>query len=704
MNKNIQPTHQCLSKALQKQHLVRGILGPLSCGILLLALTACATNNFERKLVAEAETLPVTDSIPAPEISSQTDLQPLETGEYAAPQPQTDTDSDSQFTLLASPAALNSMNSDWPRAHHHLAPLEEASPSSWQVIAGLETEVEPTPFIATPWEEEHTFEADLPAPDLISDNTAWPEVDDESLISETQSLDLLLPEIYISPLLKDHLNVSQTIPLLSGLTPPASVVVSSEEPEAIILDEPQDLWYRLRNGFQLSGHNHLRIQPHINWYVKNQAYLDRVVERARPFLYEIVQEVARMDIPMEIALLPVVESAFQPFAYSSGRAAGIWQFIPGTGKRYGLKQNWWYDGRRDVPEATRAALTYLSELRKRFDGDWLLALAAYNSGEGRVMRAQKKNRAKGLGEDFWSLDLPNETRDYVPKLLAISTIVEQTEKYGIDLASIPDEPYLTHIDIGSQIDLALAAKLADLPIEALYKLNPAFNRWATDPKGPHILSLPIGKAEGFRNALAKVDNHIQWQRHRIRQGETLGEIAEKYQTSVTLLQQINNIRDKWIRAGNNIIIPVSTKELKHYLSEDQRRLTKQHAPRNGKKVQHTVRKGDTLWDLSRQYKVSVSKLASWNSMAPRDALMPGKPLVIWTTKVSQTPVKFAVPPSSQTRQRLQYKVRKGDSLARIAQKFRVTVNNLRNWNSLPKGKYLQPGQRLTLFVDVTRQS
>ena len=477
--------------------------------------------------------------------------------------------------------------------------------------------------------------------------------------------------------------------------------------EPILSDEPSiDLWQRIRNGFILQGQDHRLVQPYIKWYSKHQAYLDRVVERARPFLYDIVEEIKARDMPMEIALLPVVESAFQPFAYSPGRAAGIWQFIPGTGKIYGLKQNWWYDGRRDVPRATKAALKYLDRLQKRFDGDWLLALASYNSGEGRVARAIKKNRRLGKPTDFWSLDLPNETKGYVPKLLAISAVIADTEAHNLSIASIPNEPHLEHIDIGSQIDLALAAELAEMSIEDMYKLNPAFNRWATAPDGPHTLSLPIEKVDNFHIALAKVDKHqrIQWKRHRIRQGETLGHIARKFQTTVELLQDVNSIRDKWIRAGNSIIIPVATKNLKHYLSEDQRRLSLQNTNRRGIKIKHTVRPGDTFWGLSRKFKVKVRQIASWNGMSPRDSLMPGQHLAIWTKNRSASTTSYATPPSSATRQQLHYKVRKGDSLARIAKKFRVTIGKLRRWNSLPKGKYLQPGQRITLYVDVTQQS
>ena len=471
-------------------------------------------------------------------------------------------------------------------------------------------------------------------------------------------------------------------------------------------ENQNDVWQRIRDGFTLEGQDHRFVKPYLDWYAKHQAYLDRVVERARPFLYDIVEELDAQNMPMEIALLPVVESAFQPFAYSPGRAAGIWQFIPATGKIYGLKQNWWYDGRRDIPAATKAALKYLSRLHKRFDGDWLLALASYNSGEGRVARAVKKNKRKGRPTDFWSLDLPAETKGYVPKLLAISAIVANAKDHNITLGSIPDEPYLQHVDIGSQIDLALAAELADLPIETIYKLNPAFNRWATDPKGPHTLSLPIDKTEGFLTALEKVDkkNRIKWERHRIREGETLGHIARKFQTSVALLQEVNNIRDKWIRAGQSIIIPVATKNLRHYMSEDRRRMALQGTKRSGYKVKHTVKNGDTFWDLSRKYKVKVSQLASWNGMSPKDSLKLGQRLVIWTKSRNLANRQFVSLPRSVTHQQVHYRVRKGDSLARIAQKFSVTVSKLRRWNSLKKGKYLQPGQRLTLYVDVTQQS
>ncbi|HEB92814.1 MAG TPA: LysM peptidoglycan-binding domain-containing protein [Gammaproteobacteria bacterium] len=481
---------------------------------------------------------------------------------------------------------------------------------------------------------------------------------------------------------------------------------SSVSDTAIDALPPGDLWDRLREGFHLQDHNHPGIRSYLDWYARNQAYLDRVAERARPFLYDIVQEVERRGMPGEIALLPVVESAFQPFAYSAGRAAGIWQFIPATGRHYGLKQNWWYDGRRDVRAATRAALDYLQHLNTLFDGDWLLALAAYNSGEGRVQRAIRANRKKGKATDFWSLDLPKETRGYVPKLLAISTLIETPGHYGVRLISIPDRPQLAEIDIGSQIDLALAAELAGLSIEEIYRLNPAYNRWATAPDGPHRLLLPIDKAEAFRHSLAELGtrDRVRWERHRIKPGENLGGIARRYQTSVALLQEVNQIRGQWIRAGDTLMIPIATKNLSHYLSEDRRKQAIQDTQRRGNKIHHTVRSGDTWWDLSRKHGVTTNKLARWNSMSPRDPLFPGQQLVIWSRGNNLLKTNFTAALDGARHQKIHYRVRKGDSLARIAKRFSVTIAKLRRWNALQKGKYLQPGQRLTLYVDITRQS
>ena len=474
-----------------------------------------------------------------------------------------------------------------------------------------------------------------------------------------------------------------------------------------------DTWQRIRNGFDLADLEHKRIQQELNWFKRHPEYMTRVVERARPYLHYIIEQVEAAEIPTEIALLPIVESAFQPFAYSHGRAAGIWQFIPATGKRYGLKQNWWYDGRRDVYESTKAAITLLKKLNENFDGDWMHALAAYNTGDGRVKRAIRRNKRKGKPTDFFSLDLPKETRAYVPKLLALRDIIEYPEKYGIQLDTIPDRPYFEQVKLDSQIDLALAADMAGLPLDDLYRLNSGYNRWATSPNGPYDLLLPVTHVEQFKTKLAELpaNKRIRWIRHRVRKGETLGTIAQKYHTSVRTIKRVNHLRGKMIRTGRGLTIPVASLSLREYrLSANQRKSKLQNIPRKGRKVSHIVQQGDTFWDLARYHHVGVKQLAKWNSMAPRDRLQAGQRLIIWSRRgksvSSSVDIEnLSAPPRRHITKRIGYRVRKGDSLARISSKFRVSIRQLKRWNrSVRNRKYLQPGQWLTLVVDVARQS
>ncbi len=484
-------------------------------------------------------------------------------------------------------------------------------------------------------------------------------------------------------------------------------------------ERPYDLWDRIRANYQLNHEINSRIQQEIDWYSRHQSYIDRVVRRAKPYLYHMVEEAEKRGLPAEIVLLPIVESAFQPFAYSHGRAAGLWQFIPATGRRYGLKMSWWYDGRRDVTEATRAAYEYFEYLHKLFDGDWMHALAAYNSGEGTVMRAIRKNKKRGRKTDYWSLDLPQETEGYVPKLLAIAAIIDEPYTYNIEVNTIDDEPVLAAVDVGSQIDMDLAAELAEISLDDIYLYNPAFNRWATDPKGPHKLLVPIEKAEVFVQNLENYpkNDRIAWKRHKVRSGEVLGIIAENNNTTVSLIKKVNNIRGNNIRIGQKLIIPVSRKKLHRYSMSSTQRLKKiKNKPRNGTKIEHTVAEGDTLWDISRDYRVSVESLARWNGMAPRDTLRPGVQLVIWkqesepsektkTYESSINPATFKHPYEKNTNQRIGYTVRRGDSLALISQKFGVSVDKLRRWNAkLKNRKYLQPGDFIVVYVDVKKQS
>ena len=475
-----------------------------------------------------------------------------------------------------------------------------------------------------------------------------------------------------------------------------------------------DIWDRIRKGFALQELQHKRIDQQFKWFASQQDYLDRVVERAQPYMHHIVEQLEANNIPLEIALLPIVESAFQPFAYSHGRASGIWQFIPSTGKRFGLKQNWWYDGRRDVYASTDAAIRLLKALHTEFDGDWMLALAAYNSGSGNVQRAIRYNKKRKRPTDFFSLRLPKETQYYVPKLLALKKLIADPKKYNVELDSIKDEPYLKQVKLDSQIDLALAAELANVELDELYRLNPGFNRWATSPSGPFDLLVPLANAETFEKNLQEYppEKRIRWIRHTIKQGETISTIARKYQISTDTIKRVNRLRSNRLRAGHGLTIPVASKKLSSYtLSANQRKSRQQNINRAGHKITYIVQPGDTLWDLARRHKIGVRQLAKWNSMAPRDPLTVGQRLIIWSRDQSaesayeDDPIHIATPPTRTVTQRIGYRVRRGDSLALIASKFRVSVSQLLRWNKrVNKTKYLQPGQRIVLYVDVTRTS
>ncbi|SMF38792.1 membrane-bound lytic murein transglycosylase D [Alteromonadaceae bacterium Bs31] len=512
-------------------------------------------------------------------------------------------------------------------------------------------------------------------------------------------------------------SVNSTTPLSANASQDgnASYALQPSEPEdtlseneLALLPEPVDIdvWQRIRNGYSLDHDINRRVRQQLDWYAKHPEYINRVAKRGERYLYHIVEEIEKRDMPMELALLPIVESAFDPFAYSHGRASGMWQFIPGTGKMMGLKQDWWYDGRRDVVASTDAALRYLQSLNKRFDGDWMHALASYNSGSGNVSKAMRKNRKRGKETDFWNLDLPRETEAYVPKLIALAILIKDPEVYGLDLYSVPNEPYFTVVDTGGQIDLAQAAKLADIDMDALYALNPAYNRWATDPDGPHRLLVPVDKAVNFKHNLAQLppEQRVTWQRYTIREGDNLSTIATDHNISVSSLKSINNIRGTFIRAGKILMVPVATADTAHYSQSADQRLSQRRSQSaktaKGNRVDHKVAQGESLWSIAQRYKVSTKKIARWNNMAPKDPIHPGQSLAIWTS-TAQTQAN-AVDTSKPVIRKVSYKVRKGDSLHRIADKFQLGVNDILRWNQINTSKYLQPGQSLTLFVDVTK--
>ncbi|HET7587304.1 MAG TPA: LysM peptidoglycan-binding domain-containing protein [Gammaproteobacteria bacterium] len=524
---------------------------------------------------------------------------------------------------------------------------------------------------------------------------------------------------------------------------------------------PQNLWERMRADFQLATFDNDRVTAKLNWYASHPEYIERVAQRAKPYLYYIVEQIQARNMPLDLALLPVVESAFDPFAYSGSGASGLWQFMPETGRRFGLDQNWWYDGRRDIAQSTRAALDYLQYLYNKFD-NWLLALAAYNSGGGRVAWAIRKNERRGEPTDFWHLDLPRQTRAYVPWLLAVRDIIQDPKKYGVTLPAIPNKPYLAAVPIKSQIDIARAAKMAGLTLEQMYLLNAGYNRWATVPGREQSLLIPISERADFVANLAALpaDKRVQWSHHEIARGETLSSIANHYGTTVAVLKKVNQISSSLIRAGQYLMVPNADTVLDQYALSEIRRLRHDELARRGRKIHYVVRPGDSLWAISRRYGVSTRQLAGWNHISTRSTLHIGDKLVLWrkgsaprvdkvdyvvragdslweisrrydvgtaelarwngisrndTLSIGE---KLTIWPhghgaaSVQTvsatqrdlQRKIQYTVRSGDSLWSISNQFDVDVNELASWNQLSTDDYLHPGQQLVLYIDEQSES
>jgi len=443
-----------------------------------------------------------------------------------------------------------------------------------------------------------------------------------------------------------------------------------------------DSWQHLISLFSIPEQNNPKIEKELQTLLRNPHYIEMIQSRAEPYLYTIIEAVKKKNLPGELALLPAVESAFKAHAYSHARAAGLWQFIPSTGRMFGLKQNWWYDGRRDVYSSTQAATDYLHSLGQHFDNDWLLALASYNAGRGNVNRAIKRNIKKHRATQFWDLRLPKETQRYVPKLLALAKLFANAEKYGIQLKKLEHKPHYSVVNIGSQLNLSKAAELSNMTLDELSHLNPGFNHDYTPPEGPHRLLIPVAKAEQFEKKLALLPDsqRMQLQRHKIKQGESLGSIAHQYQLTTKVLRNINHLKKNTIRAGKYLFIPMPKVALKNTRSL---KITANpiHYPR------YTVKAGDSLWRIARNLDLHSKDIARWNKIGLHTPLYLGQKLIIKQTK------GFKIS-RADSNQPAHYTVRSGDSLSVISEKFDVAIDDLRKWNKHTLNKYLQPGQRL----------
>lgn len=469
-----------------------------------------------------------------------------------------------------------------------------------------------------------------------------------------------------------------------------------------------DLWQRMRTGFQMDlAEDNERIAVQRAWYLQHNDYLDRMSRRATRYLHYTITEAEKRGMPTELALLPVIESAYDPFAYSHASAAGMWQFIPGTGKIFGLKQSWWYDGRRDVVESTRAAYDFLGMLYSKF-GDWQLVLAAYNAGPGAVQRAINRNQAAGLPTDFWSLKLPAETRAYVPRFLAVAQIIKSPESFGLSLRPVINQPFFRAIGTHGQIDMTVAAQIAGISLKEFYQLNPGYNRWATDPEGPHRLLVPAALPQDFEAQIMAlpIPERVTATSYKVKKGDTLFRVSKRFDITPSELKRLNNLKNNNLPTGRTLTITRATmspefialnREMHLDHMDDNRKVS------SNQKISksYRVRRGDTLASIARHYRVSAKDLARWNAIGTHAKVRAGQRL---TLKVSQPASRQRTASARNNRHNtdsrqvksIHYRVKRGDTLSSISRRYNVSVKQIKRWNS--SSHDIHPGQGLVLFV------
>ncbi len=447
----------------------------------------------------------------------------------------------------------------------------------------------------------------------------------------------------------------------------------------------ENLWDELANHFYIIPNSTNYFKDYLPRHLRSPNILKQASLRAQPYLYFISQEVRSRQMPYEMALLPIIESGFAPAAKSHMGAAGLWQFMPNTGTMFGLNQTWWHDGRLDVYHSTQAALEYLQQLYKRNDNDWLLALASYNAGHGNVLRAKRRfleNNPDGL-VTFWNIRpyLPRETQNYVPKLLAVAYLIKHREKYDIHLHPIENQPYFQKIYLTQQISVASVVQHTNISQQHFERLNPAYLKHATPPKGPHHLLLPIAEAKDFKKTFNHDQNlfSLRWAKHKIRPGESLSVIAQKYQTSSREIKKLNSMKSDRIRAGRTLLIPIPEKYAEILLAQQQQPASK----RTNISHVHKVRPNESLWKIARQYNTSVQQIAAWNNINTEATLRKGQNLKIYSSKYGQ---------------KITHTLKQGESLWILAQKYNTSTQQIANWNQLNQAEVLQPGKKLKIWI------
>ncbi len=457
------------------------------------------------------------------------------------------------------------------------------------------------------------------------------------------------------------------------------------------IEEPIDIWQEIRAGFQLKEFDHKLVLRHEKRYTRNPKHFERILERAATYLPYFLEQTRQFNLPSEIVLLPLIESAYNPRVYSSRGAAGLWQFMPATGRLYGLKQDWWYEGRRDITYSTEAAIQHLMHLNEMFDGDWPLTFAAYNAGSNGIKRAIQSNRKKDKPADFSSLRLNSETRNYYPKLIAVKNIIQNPTAYSIQLPKVEPVSPFEIVEFDFQVDLSLLAEAVETDALQLALLNPGLRRHATPPEGPYRVLVPRQKLQqtlDWKDNLQPSDA-ISSTVHVVQAGDTLSEIAAEFSISLASLMSINSKSSSLIRIGEVIRIPMPQTTSGDYSST---------SGLSGVDVVHRVVPGDSLIRIARQYNVKTKELRNINGISPdSDLIVIGQQLRIPDNYSLSNP-STAVASEDNLQSRILHSVNEGESLWSIARKYSVRVLDIVNWNKIGRSAYIHPGQNLVIFT------
>ena len=470
-------------------------------------------------------------------------------------------------------------------------------------------------------------------------------------------------------------NTDQSLPSVNQSNPLAHFVHDGNKP----------LWPKMTKNLALINQENINFsQANIHWLMKRKHYFTKLTENASPYIFYIYQQTQLRHMPAEIALLPMVESAYNPFLYSAAGATGLWQLMPGTASGFGLAINWWFDGRRDIIESTRASLDYLTYLHDYFN-NWLLAIAAYDCGEGTVQEAIRYNKKRHLSTDFWALPLPQETKAYIPRLIAFAYLIKNAPQLNIPLYPVPNHSTFTILTLHKQLQLNKIATMSNLTEKDIRFLNPGYRRWATPPvKSYHIL-LPTGHIQQFEKALANISNEptIKWQHHVVKSGENLLGIAEKYHTHVKTIMKVNHLSNSFIKNNQELLIPLTNNVvIQHYGSSNHASIAEDNLPGPVKTI-HTVQQHDTLESIAKDYHVKVSEILFWNKFTTHN-IKPKQHIIIWRSHHHYT-----------NRRTFNYRVKSGDSISVISHKFHIPAKDIISINNL-KNTHIRSGKTIRI--------